>query len=169
MALGTTVNARFDTRATLTCPVSASTAWKTIIDAGGVNAADAATVTDPAAEVTRSTTHIIRRENLAGTTLRLRMAYDDGITSVTSPTVKVFGRCGTDPWQLLKNKAGALNAELTVDLTNDASDGTLNYTTPDVNTHSWDCDGNDEILVAVEIALAATGTVSTAFIQGKFI
>jgi hypothetical protein len=84
--------------------------------------------------------------------------------------VKVFGRTGSDAWQLLYSKGGNLVETLTVDTTNDARDGTFNYTTPSFSTHAWDRLGCEELIVGIQTALAgSTGSVATATVQAKFI
>lgn len=159
-----TIGNEFSSPGQTTIPVSGIARWKTATTA--INAIDAATVTNPNTQVTRNTTPIIKRSG--GTTLRLRMAYDASLTVSTAPVVKVFGRTGSDSWQLLKSVRGNVSEALSVAAT-DASDGTLKYTTSDQFVHSWDCDGCDELIVVIETALSGTGTVSTAFVQVKFI
>lgn len=147
-----------------TIPTTVTAQWRTATTA--INVIDAATVTNPETQVTRNTTSIIKRTG--GTTLRVRMAYDASLTVSTAPVVKVFGRTGTDAWQLLRSVRGNVSETLAVAGT-DVSDGAFKYTTSDQLTHSWDCDGCDQLLIVVETALAGTGTVNTAFIQFKFI
>ena len=160
----------------------ASSEWQTVVDAGRVATADAATITNPLTDITNSATHIFSRQCGAGTYLRVRLKYASGINSgITSPVVKVFGRSLSNPasgaggvagpWQLLKNmNGGSLNSTLTVDPTNDARDGTFSYTTADALLHSWDVDGCSEFLIGVETAFAGTGgSTSTATIEAKFI
>ena len=150
-------------------PVQIECKWDTMIDAGGPNTQDASTITDPDAEITNSTSHIFAIKG-RGTTLRLRLMYDDGISSVTSPIINVFGRFSSDEvWQRLQNKSGDTNVTLTVDTTNDVSDGTFNFTLVDADDHAFDLDGCAQVLVGIKTALAATGTVTTATIQGKVI
>jgi len=146
-------------------PISGVSSW---ISANSlINTADAATVTNPQTQVTRTTTPIINRNG--GTHLRIRMVYDDGLSVSQAPIVKVFGRTGsTQVWQLLKSAAGNLRETISTAST-DVTDGTFNYTTPDQSIHTWDCDGCEQLLIVVETALAGTGTVNTAFLQVKFI
>lgn len=146
-------------------PISGVSSWVTANTL--INTADAATVTNPQTEVTRTTTPIINRAG--GTVLRVRMAYNASLTVSQAPIVKVFGRTGsTQAWQLLKSAAGNIRETLTTAAT-DVTDGTYDYTTPDQTVHSWDCDGCEQLLIVVETALAGTGTVSDAFLQIKFI
>lgn len=174
MALGTTVTVngsphkQFDSVA----PMSATSGWFSVIDAGGMDDQDAATITNPTTQITASTRHLIYR-NAFGTNLMLRMGYDDGLTTVTDPVVKVFGRTGnTEIWQLLKTRSGAITGTITTqasdDGATDVTDGTYLYTTPDYDATTWDCFGCEYILVGVQTVLAGTGTVTTAFLQGKF-
>lgn len=145
--------------------------WQTVIPAGGLDDQDAATITDPTAEIAdggnlRNVLKIAKK----GTTLRIRMKYADSLTSITDPKIKVFGRySATDPWQILKTKDNALNATMTTVLASDVSDGTFNWTTPDPNKHSFDLDGVDEVAFGVETPLAATGDVTTATLEVKVI
>lgn len=154
-------------RAGTVSPQSISSDWQTIIDAGGPAVQDAASITSPDTQITASTRHIFNRAGV-GTNLLLRLAYDDGLTSITSPVVKVFGRTRGGQWMLLKTRGGNLTGTLTTAAT-DVTDGTLDYTTPDWDDTAWDCLGCDEILVGVETALAGTGTTSNAVIEGKFV
>jgi hypothetical protein len=147
-------------------PVSLTSRWITAIDATGMDDVDAATITNPTTGITLSTRHIIGRSGDVGTNLMLRMAYAG--TSSVSPIVKVFGRTGSDAWQVLKNKAGNVSATVQTNST-DATDGTLSYTTVDNNT-IWDCLGCDEFLVGVETAYAVSaGSAATALLQAKMI
>lgn len=171
MALGSNVTAVFNPTDGLyeVYPASLTAQWVTIIDAGGADDQDAATITNPTTQIVLSTRHILLRGN-QGTILLLRLVYDDGLTSITNPVVKVFGRSlSTEIWQLLKTKAAALTGTLTTATSTDVTDATNNYTTPDYDTQSWDCLGCAEILVGIQTALAATGTVTTAYIQAKII
>lgn len=151
--------------------VSAASPWSTVIDAGGMDDQDAATITAPATEIVLSTRHIFRSNGRKGTFITARMAYDDGVSGVTSPVVKLFGRYRdkdfTSDWQILENKAGSITSTVTVDTTNDVSDGTLNFTHPDADNHVWDCVGCNEFLFGVETAFAATGTVTTAYLEAR--
>lgn len=170
MALGSSIQSlSAPTRGYQTvAPVSMTSGWQTLIDAGGVTVQDAATITNPTTQITASTRHIFQRKS-AGTNLILRMKYDDGLTTITSPVVKVFGRTGGGAWEVLKSRAAALTATLTATTATDSQDGTYSYTVVDFSTQAWDCLGCEEILVGIETALAATGTTSTATIEGKFI
>jgi hypothetical protein len=141
--------------------------YQTAIAAGLVATIDNATVTNPTTQVTRSGTSIVRSDS-GGVFMLVRLAYDDGLTAITNPSVKVFGRANLgEPWRLLRNRAGALSASL-VTASTDATDGTLDYTTPDLTTNVWDVQGCDQFIIAVETALAGTGTTSNATVQVLF-
>lgn len=168
MALGDPVNANTDTGNSST-PQSMTARWNTVIDAGGLDDADAATITDPDAEITTSNRHILNRQG-KGTLLLLRAVYDDGVSGVTSPVVQVFGRADdSEPWTCLANKAGDFKVTITFDTTNDASNGTLNFTNPDWTNHVWDCQGCEQLLVGVATAASGTGTFTTAYLEAKVI
>lgn len=148
---------------------SMTSAWQTIIDAGGPAVQDAATITNPTTQIVASTAHLFQRR-AKGTNLILRLGYDDALTSITDPIVKVFGRTGsTDVWQILKTKSGSITCTLSTAPTTDTTDGTLRYTTPDSSTTTFDCFGTEEILVGIQTALAGTGTTNNSIIQAKFI
>ena len=143
---------------------SARATFQTAISAGLVATADAATVTNPTTQVTRAGTGIIRTDG-GGTFVIVRLAYDDGLTAITAPTIKVFGRANiSEPWRILRSRGGAISTQLLTAST-DATDGTLNYTTPDLTSNVWDVQGCDQLLIAVETALAGTGTTSNATVQ----
>src|SRR3990167_9218005 len=147
---GVAINAQVSvTDARITAPVSVTSRWTTIIDATGMDDVDAVTITDPNAEIITAMRHVFRRAGKAGTLLRLRLAYDDGVTVTTEPIIKVFGRTESDAWEILPNLDGTLSVTMQIALTTDASDGTLNFTTPGKTEHTWDCDGCDEIIVGV--------------------
>ncbi|WP_196300883.1 hypothetical protein, partial [Streptococcus pneumoniae] len=80
------------------------------------------------------------------------------------PIIKLFGRTDGQAWQPLYTLSGNLTATLTPAAT-DVTDGTYKYTTPHATDHAWDCDGCDDVLVAIETALAGTGTVTNSKIQ----
>jgi len=154
--------------AQLVSPVSLISPWVTINTAGIAATADASTVTNVATQVTRSGSLSFVRAR-GGTNLRLMLGYDASLTVTQSPTVKVFGRSQNGTvWQLLKSVRGNLTETLTVAST-DATDGTLKYTTSDINVHTWDCDGCFEIVVTIELPLTGTGTTSNCIILGKWI
>lgn len=153
-------------------PSSLASGWQTVIAEGGVTTQDNATITNPETQINASATvtKFVFVAKGAGTNLILRLKYDSTLTAITSPIVKVFGRTGSDAWQLLYSKGGNLVETLTCDTTNDARDGTFSYTTPAFGTHSWDRLGCEELIVGVQTILAgSTGSVATATVQAKII
>jgi hypothetical protein len=150
-----------------TTEASVRATFQNAISAGLVATIDNASITNPATQITRSGTSIVRSDS-GGTFLVVRLAYDDGLTGITNPIVKVFGRASlSEPWRLLRNRAGSLSASLATAST-DATDGTLDYTTPDLSTNVWDVQGCDQFIIGVETALAGTGTTSNATVQVLF-
>lgn len=172
MALGTAVDVKpvKSLHHNLVRPTQIVVPWVKIIDNGGIDTLDGASpIEDPDAEITNSTTHILQVGG-AGTRLRLRLKYDDGIgTFSTSPAFEVFGRAFTvdsdgvrtaDPWQRLVNLCG--NTIVTIDhdgggaaeSQRDVTDGTDLWTHPQPADHTIDLDGCDEILVGVVVVIA---------------
>jgi hypothetical protein len=147
---------------------SITNAWQTVIAAGGPALLDAATITNPTTQIVRATTSIFER-SASGTVILIRLGYDDALTGITNPIIKVFGRTGSDPWMILKDVAGNIAMTLTTSLTTDVSDGTLLYTAADVATASVDCLGCEEILIGVQTALAGTGVTNNSIIQVKLL
>jgi hypothetical protein len=98
-----------------------------------------------------------------GTTLQIRLKYDDGISAVTSPVVQPFGFDGNDAPMRLRDAEGEHELELTIDLTNDVQDGTYGYTEP----VEVDMDACASVLVAVKTAFNATGTKNNSTIQAR--
>jgi hypothetical protein len=151
--------------------------WLTMVDATGVSTADnsGSRITVPESQVARAVTVPLKLRSgdkypdLGGAAyLRLRLGYDDGLDTPVSPVVQVFARVDDDVWECLPNLDGDDEVELTIDMTNDVADGTYMYTSVDRTAHWWDISGGDEVIVAVKTALSASsGTVTTAFIQGK--
>lgn len=171
MALGSTL--QFDTGPTDTRPFRVSSVvsfWSVVIDAGGMTVQDASPITNPDLEITASTRHIISGDNEQSVFLALRMAYDDGLASITDPIVKVFGRASdAQDWEILRNKAGSITGTIATDTTNDVSDGTLNWTTTHADNNVWDRNGCNEFLVGVETALAGFGDTSNAYLEMRAI
>lgn len=100
--------------------------------------------------------------NGVGTSLQIRLKYDDGAETLTSPVVQPFGFDGNDSPQRLVNADGDHELTLTIDATNDVQDGTYKYTQP----VEVDMDGSASVLVAVKTAFnAGTGTEDNATIQ----
>jgi len=149
-----------------TRPAQFAAAWKTAAVAGIINVQDASTITDPDAEITGATNKTFF--SIVGTLLRVRVMYDDGVSSITNPIIKLFGRLNDgDKWQIMQNMDEQIRTTITLDTTNDISNGTVNWTLADLNAHTFDKDGCEEFLLGVEVALAATGTVTTATVEFK--
>lgn len=167
MTLGASVAFPFTARGPISTPVSATSEWIAAVTAGGATVQDAATITAPATEITAATRRVVQRQTSSGTAVLVRLTYDTGLTSVTSPVVRLYGRTNGGAWQALTSKAGSTSATLTVATTTDTGDGTYKYTTVDLSAHWFDCQGYDEILVGIQTALAGTGTTTNATIDLK--
>ncbi len=119
------------------------------------------TITNPGAITGHN---VLVRQNHDGALLRVRMGYTGG-EPVTDPVIQVFGRYSSDHyWQPVRNKNNDLEVTLVTAAT-DAGDGTTEYTSPDNELHTFDCDGFNEFLFAVKTATAAT----TAVLYARFI
>ena len=168
MALGTPVDVKpiKSFHHGLVRPTQIIVPWVKIIDNTGVDTADngGSVIDDPDVQITNSTTHILK-VGQAGTKLRLRIRYDDEITSFSTPPVfNVFARNTIDevaqPWQRLVNLCG--NADISIAQDNvesmvDVFDGETaknQYTQSHPADHTFDMDGCDEVLVGVHTALA---------------
>ncbi len=165
MSLGSTRNLQVDSRGAQVFPCSLSSRWADAIDAGGVTVQDAATILDAAASITASTRHVIKRNNHAGTLLKVRLKYVGSVSQ--SPVVVVFGRSGSDPWEMLANKSGAYTATLTAAPSTDATDGTYLYSNTG-DDQTFDCNGCDEFLIGIQTVVAG-GTTASDVIQAKII
>ena len=167
MALGTAVDVipHKSLHDNLTRPTQIVVPWVKIIDDEGIDTLDGASpIENPDTEITNSTTHIFK-VGAAGTKIRLRLKYDDGIdTFTTSPAFEVFGRntigSTAQPWQRLVNLNG--NSIITIDhdkagsgesSQTDVTDGTDMYTHPHPANHTFDLDGCDQILVGVVVVI----------------
>lgn len=172
MALGDPVRVHVDPNpGQVTRPAQIPSPWVTVIDVGGMDAVDNLPITNPATHIT-ATTHHIGKVGKRGTTLRLRMRYDDAdATLTTDAVIAVFGRYNsTDAWMQLLTKAGNRTTTMTTDYTNDVEDGTDGYTQVHPENHAFDLEGCDEFLVGVEVVYAVSGGDATlASLQAKII
>lgn len=136
--------------------------------------------------ITRSDQNILDSWGF-GMSLEVRLKYDDGVTSVTSPVIQVFGadvssqaetisgepnvrtksamNATVGTWQKLVDSNDDHELTLTVATSSDVTDGTYNYTKP-VRVGKAGC---RSFLVAVKTAFAATGTVDTSEIQVRLV
>ncbi len=145
------------------------TPWVTIIDNGGLETQDAAAILDPDVQINNSTTHIFDTGG-RGSTLHLRMKYDDGLTSITDPVVQVFGRYPGDQWQQLYNKNSTPTLLATiVTAASDVTDATDDYTKAGglVGEAAFDLDGCTQVIVGVTTVLAATGDATLSTLQAR--
>lgn len=141
--------------------------WQNLVDAGGVATQDAASVANPTTQVTNSTSKVVTLERPVGHFVSVSLGYDDGLTAITNPAGRLFGRKGsTGRWTLLPNRAGGTDVTITT-ATTDVTDGTLLYTTPDPDEHVWERCGCDQFIWGTQTALAGTGTTSNAVLQIK--
>ena len=146
--------------------------WIDIIDNGGLESLDSATLVDPDTSITNSTTHIFVTGG-RGTRLALRMKYDDGITLSTDPVCRVFGRhsSGDSGWTVLYSEhatpaVSVTFPEVSTDVT-DATDQWSDWLLP-ANTHIWKTYGFDEFIVGVTaVAVAGVGDATLTTLEAK--
>jgi hypothetical protein len=140
---------------------------QTVIDANanGLATADAATVNDPQSQVVTSSNatadyrHILALGKDQGTRIFVTMSYDSAASAAVAPRYKVFGRIddsSSSPWIQLTNLEGGISNTPTVDVTNDALNGSRRFTTPNFRADVWDTLGMRRILVVTETAHSTT-------------
>lgn len=181
----------------LTVSVSGSCPWEAMIAQGtddpsgtglwkgdSVNTANACVnpslITDPTRIVHQRRTD----SRLIGTTLRLRVVYpiNEPTEVEQSPVVRVFGGMDENFARLspLRNLLGDLSVLLRCDPDADtislvSPDGNVEndeeflVTAPENDAHSWDCDGYEYLLIAVERPIILDDRSYLAFVQGKMV
>ena len=175
-----------DPRAQIVYPTQFESDLWIALPADRVDTQDASTITDPASELLYSSVfdsaRLVdfgdgsgdRRERRLGTNMALILAYDDGLTGVTDPVIKLFGRRkgGDTRWRVLRNLLDSLTITLETASSDLDQDGTpqggsevagLKYTVPS-RSQMCDMQGCSEFIIGVETALAGTGTTSTAHV-----
>ena len=168
MAPGTPITVRNSTELkTLRRSVGIVNFWDVAVTAGGPAVQDAATITNPTAQI--GSAKIPINTLRGGSHVIVRLGYDDALSTITNPTIKVFGRTGTDVWQILRNRAGNIAVAIPTAPSTDVTDGTLLYTTPEFSALAWELLGCEQIVIGVQIALAGTGVVNNSIIQAKII
>lgn len=100
-----------------------------------------------------------------GSRLLVRLKYDTGVTLPTSPVVQVFGKDSQGTISPLTDASGTHEQTLTVDLTNDVTDGAYKYTT----AKTLNIAGCKDVLAAIKTAFAGTGTTNNSAIQVRVI
>lgn len=154
-------------------PAQHVTQWIPCGRTGDLDAANAADSGNDPTAFTRTPMSV----GSMGTNLRVRLNYDDGDTTIgVTPIVRVYGRTRSPSapanhvgWQILHNRAQEIDVPLTAAATDVLVGGRL-VTRANQETHMWDLDGCDEIVVSVRTAYEATvGDASLAFIEIKVI
>jgi hypothetical protein len=174
----TIINCGFREDGAVVVPISGTSQWKTVIDAGGPAVQDnSGTILNPDTHITHASRHIFRRERGQGTTLLLRLGRLPAAVVSAAPVVSVYGRTAVyatdgsvesaDEWGLLLTKGGEQTGTLAV-TDDDAENATLKFTSPDAEDNAWDSLGCNEFIPGIVTALAADET-STSIIQAKFL
>lgn len=147
-----------ETNAERVASVSLTSKWTDAID--NPETLDNASPTNPTTQITDSTRHIVTDEGRQGTHVVPRYKWEAARTHSTSPVFAFFGRTGDDAWVRLRTKAGTLT--WTPTLTNYTTDGTYNYTVPDLSSDPVDRMGCKEILCCTTVAAVFTVTEGNA-------
>lgn len=143
----------------LVVPVSISSDWTWAINAAaaaaGLDAIDAATITNPTTQITAARSRIIK--SVGGTNIAVRLSIPSAATLSTSCSIAVFGRCGdSGKWQRLKNRNNASSATFAIG-SNAVVNGTLKSSEVDNLNHIFDTQGCDQFLFGNEVALVLSG------------
>lgn len=155
---------------------SLSAAWQVGVDStdstttsgSGPEVADTSGFTNPDTQLA-SETHIeLKRASLMGQYIMACVQYDDGLTTVTSPVVELWGRNNSsDPWMRMKTLGGASTSTLTMNPTTDSTNGTDKFSDVNYTSNVWDTAGNEFFKFGIVTALDGTGTKTTCKILVK--
>ena len=164
-------------------PISGAADWVVAIAAGGLTVLDVSSEgdveTDPSS-IAHSSRRLLTRPVYGGTTLRIRMQYDNSDTLGDDPspplTIRVFGQSNATGYTVLRNLNGDTSVPIPTDPSTDcaywngSAGGDVLITQPDNNAHSWDCDGCNKFLIAVERTYQPdSGSPSVAFLEAKIV
>lgn len=131
----------------VTAPETADNAGSTVTNPGGI---------------TRAAQNIIDTHGMARSIL-FRLKYDAGVSVPTDPVIQPFGFDANNAPQRLYDGNGNHAITITVDTTNDSTDGTYKYT-----AHAEvDIAGCRKVIAAIKTAFAGTGTVNNSALQFK--
>lgn len=153
-------------------PAQHVTQWVTVGDPSDPDAPNVADTGDDPTAFTRTPIAV----GSCGTNLRVRLNYEEDNVTSTAPLVRVYGRtsCPDAPaghveWQLLHNRAQEIDVPLAT-AANDVNVGGRKVTRANQETHMWDIDGCDEVVVSVRDAyVVSSGTASDAWLEIKTI
>lgn len=98
-----------------------------------------------------------------GTLMAMMLKYNDGVTSPTSPVVRVFGKDRNGLWCLIADDDGNVEHTLTIDANTDVRDDDHHYTLP----VRLDMNGATAVAVGIQTAFGGTGTTDDSEILVK--
>jgi hypothetical protein len=169
MAIGELVRAKTspDVNSEMSYPVGLQSDWVVICTAPNAAESGDAVVSGKVVRpgsIVREDQHRFQPSG-RGTTLLVALKYDVGVSAPTVPVVRVFGRDQNDIWHILRDAAALEELPVTLDVTLDAINdaGSFKITTP----VEVDLDGSIEVIVAVQTAFSATGTVTNSELLAK--
>jgi hypothetical protein len=154
-------------RGTPSFPASFSSEW---VDANtNVLLLDNASITSPATQITDDTRKIISRAGWQGTSLCVRLLYDQAAAGGDGPTLAVFGRFNSNhPWERLLNRANNRTLTFTPSATHVLFTAALRATEVHSTNYVIDHLGCNEFLVGVEV-VGSGGVTTASKVQVKFI
>lgn len=151
-------------------PVQIHSGWVTLLKAGQIATADngGSDVVNPDTQVDAGNDEILDTRGRA-TLLLATLGYDDELSGITDPVVQFFGRLKSEggEWMRLQTIARAISMTMTTDTAKDATDGTLKYTTVDIQNTVIDLMGCDEVIARVVTPLGGTGATNNAILRVK--
>jgi len=149
------------------------TGWTTAVAAGGMNSADAATITAVSSIDGTKKYRIFLPQNVKY--IKARLGYDTATTAMTTnATVKLFGRKLCDPvspsgsasdWEVLPNRNGQGSVTITAAPTTDLDDNSLSRTVVDQDNCVWNVTGCNEIVFGVEAAFNGDGADGSTILE----
>ena len=148
-------------------PASFASEWVDAIT--NVVLLDNASITDPATQITDSSRKIISRAGWQGSSLCIRLLYDQAAGAGDAPTLAVFGRFNAShPWERLLTKANNRTVTFTPSATHTLFSAALRGTEVHSTNHVLDNLGCNDFLVGVEV-VGSGGVTAAAKVQVKFI
>lgn len=139
--------------------------WQTAVEAGGMNSADAAVITDISVIDGTKKHRFFIRKNVKY--IKARIGYDTATgTMTTHATIKAFGRVlaaeaspsgAAGDWQTLPNRNGQVSVTIAAAPTSDLDDNGLSRTTVDQDNCVWHVQNCNEVVFGVEGAFNGDG------------
>ncbi len=156
----------FNGQPVVLCDVGSN--WTTVLVPGVVHVADSGALLKTPQSISDIATRLFDQPEGYGRVIIARVASLNSLTITTDAVLYLYGRKGSDAWQLLENRAGAIAATMVTAAT-DVDDATNDYTTVNITSNTWDTQGCDVFFFGVQTKNDSGGDDSDAFVQCKFI